>query len=128
MDRYLQKSIQDLEFGTVARQLSARCNTELGKEKAAALSPLVEEAVILRLLGETSEYLSSFTNNNRIPNHGFDSIQGELNLLKVENTTLEIAGFRRIKHLCVTVSEHKKFFEKFNAKIFTANASNSMVL
>ncbi len=113
MDKYLQKSIQDLEFGTVARQLSARCNTDLGKKKAADLAPLVEESPILRLLGETSEYLSSFANNNRIPNHGFDSIQGELNLLKVENTTLEISGFRRIKHLCITVAEHRKFFNKF---------------
>jgi DNA mismatch repair protein MutS2 len=113
MDAYLKKSVQDLEFGTVARQLSSRCNTDLGKEKALALAPLVGEEDIVRLLGETSEYLSSFVNNNRIPNHGFDSVQGELNLLKVENTTLEIAGFRRIKHLCLTIQEHKRFFEKF---------------
>ncbi|NER11348.1 DNA mismatch repair protein MutS2 [Muriicola jejuensis] len=113
MDTYLQKSIQDLEFVTVTKQLSARCNTELGKSKAHALEPLVEEAEILRLLGETSEYLSSFDNNNRIPNHGFDSIKGELDLLRVENTTLELSGFRRIRHLCLTVGEHKKFFKKF---------------
>ena len=113
MDNYLQKSVQDLEFATVTRQLAARCNTELGKSRASALFPLTEEPDILRLLGETSEYLSSFTNNNRIPNHGFDSINGELNLLRVENTTLELAGFRRIKHLVLTVIEHKKFFRKF---------------
>ncbi|GGD39453.1 endonuclease MutS2 [Muriicola marianensis] len=113
MDRYLQKSVQDLEFVTVTKQLSARCNTDMGKAMALALEPLLEEEEIERLLGETSEYLSSFDNNNRIPNHGFDSITGELNLLKVENTTLEVSGFRKIKHLCLTVAEHKKFFKKF---------------
>ncbi len=113
MDKYLKKSIQDLEFATVIRQVAARCNTELGKENAQKLEPKLEEAAILTLLGETSEYLSSFTNDNRIPNHGFDAIDKELLLLKVENTTLEVGGFRKVKHICLTVLEHKKFLKKF---------------
>ncbi|MEZ2414344.1 DNA mismatch repair protein MutS [Muriicola sp. E247] len=113
MDTYLKKSVQDLEFATVRKQLNARCHTEIGKKLALSLEPLTEEKEILRLLGESSEYLSSYTNNNRIPNHGFDAIGAELELLEIENTTLELSGFRRIKHLCVTVSEHKKFFKKF---------------
>lgn len=113
MDTYLRKSVQDLEFATVVKQLAARCNTELGKANAIELLPLFEASEILRLLGETSEYLSSFSNNNRIPNHGFDSVDGELELLRVENTTLELSGFRRIRHLCLTVADHKKFFKKF---------------
>ena len=113
MDKYLKKSIQDLEFATVIRQVAARCNTDLGKEMAKALEPQVEETVILTLLGETSEYLSSFTNDNRIPNHGFDAIDKELMLLKIENTTLEVAGFRKVKHIGLTVIEHKKFLKKF---------------
>lgn len=113
MDKYLKKSIQDLEFVTVTRQVASRCNTELGKEKARTLEPMMEETAILTSLGETSEYRSSFTNENRIPNHGFEAIDKELLLLKVENTTLEIAGFRKIKHISLTVLEHKKFFKKF---------------
>ncbi|MBT8289704.1 MAG: DNA mismatch repair protein MutS [Muriicola sp.] len=113
MDTYLKKSVQDLEFATVRKQLNARCHTEIGKKHALSLQPLTDEKEILRLLGESSEYLSSYTNNNRIPNHGFDAIGAELELLEIENTTLELSGFRRIKHLCVTVSEHKKFFKKF---------------
>ncbi|NNC60733.1 MAG: DNA mismatch repair protein MutS [Eudoraea sp.] len=113
MDTYLKKSVQDLEFATVRKQLNARCHTEIGKKQVLSLQPLTDEKEILRLLGESSEYLSSYTNNNRIPNHGFDAIGAELELLEIENTTLELSGFRRIKHLCVTVSEHKKFFKKF---------------
>ncbi|MEY8021770.1 DNA mismatch repair protein MutS [Muriicola sp. SD30] len=113
MDTYLKKSVQDLEFATVRKQLNARCHTEIGKKQALSLQPLTDEKEILRLLGESSEYLSSYTNNNRIPNHGFDAIGPELELLEIENTTLELSGFRRIKHLCVTVSEYKKFFKKF---------------
>ena len=49
------------------------------------------------MLGQTSEYLASFTSENRIPNHGFDAIDNELKLLKIENTTLEILGFQKIR-------------------------------
>jgi DNA mismatch repair protein MutS2 len=78
-----------------------------------AMAPLSERTALLNILGQTSEYLSSFSNENRIPNHGFDPIYEELKLLKIENTTLEISGFRKIGHVCTTVAEHKKFFRKF---------------
>ena len=34
-------------------------------------------------------------------------------MLQIENTVLEVSGFRRIAHLCATISIHKKFFKKF---------------
>ena len=113
MDKIHKKTLQDLEFPTVLEQLSARCHTELGKERALTIVPLRTKEAILRVLGQTSEYLSSLISDNRIPNHGFDSINADLKLLKIENTTLEISGFRRIGNICKTVAEHKKFFKKF---------------
>ncbi|SNZ00015.1 endonuclease MutS2 [Flagellimonas pacifica] len=107
------KTLQDLEFPTVLEQVSARCNTELGKEEALEIKPLADKTLLLDVLGQTSEYLASFSNDNRIPNHGFDTINAELKLLKIENTTLEISGFRRIGNICKTVALHHKFFKKF---------------
>lgn len=107
------KTLQDLEFPTVLQQVAARCNTELGKEVALEIVPLTDEAQMENALGQTSEYLSSFISENRIPNHGFDQINGELKLLKIENTTLELQGFRRIASICNTVTTHQKFFKKF---------------
>lgn len=108
-----QKTLQDLEFPTVLQHLVARCNTELGKKAASKIKPIEKEERLLTILGQTSEYLASFTNENRIPNHGFDGIDGELRLLKIENTVLEVSGFRRIASLCNTVAIHKKFLKKF---------------
>ncbi|MFD2585530.1 DNA mismatch repair protein MutS [Croceitalea marina] len=113
MQQIHQKTLQDLEFPTVLHQLVARCNTELGKAAALEIQPLSDEAYLKTLLGQTSEYLASFDNDNRIPNHGFDAITSELKLLGIENTTLEISGFRRIGSLCATIVIHKKFFKKF---------------
>ena len=107
------KTLQDLEFPTVLEQLAARCTTELGKAAALEISPLTDETALRNQLGQTSEYLASFTNENRIPNHGFDAITKELQLLQIENTVLEVSGFRRIAHLCTAISLHKKFFKKF---------------
>jgi DNA mismatch repair protein MutS2 len=107
------KTLQDLEFPTVLQQLSARCNTELGKEMALTITPISDQEVLKEVLGQTSEYLASFSNDNRIPNHGFDTINSELSLLKIENSTLEISGFRKIGGICKTVSIHQKFLKKF---------------
>ncbi|MFH6603939.1 DNA mismatch repair protein MutS [Maribacter algicola] len=108
-----KKTLQDLEFPTVLQQLQARCNTELGKTHVLDICPLPNEDEIIRALGQTSEYLSSLVSENRIPNHGFDPITGDVKLLRIENTTLEIAGFKRISAICGTMAEHKKFFKKF---------------
>lgn len=109
-----EKTLQDLEFNTVLAHISNRCVTVLGKEAATHIIPNSDREVILKSLGETNEYLSSFSNDNRIPNHGFEDIETELKLLKIENTTLELQGFKKIVHICEAVNAHKKFFEKFD--------------
>ena len=83
-----KKTLQDLEFPLVLKQLSGHCSTDLGKEGALAIQPISEKEDLLEVLGRTSEYLASFSNENMIPNHGFDAINNELNLIKIENTTL----------------------------------------
>lgn len=107
------KTLQDLEFPTVLQQVSSRCNTELGKERALDIAPIKSKEELMETLGRTSEYLASFSNDNRIPNHGFDQINPELGLLKIENSTLEIMGFRKIGTICKTVAIHQKFLKKF---------------
>ncbi|MEO2051316.1 MAG: DNA mismatch repair protein MutS [Allomuricauda sp.] len=113
MHKIQPKTLQDLEFPTVLQQVAARCNTELGKESALTISPIQNLEELKVVLGQTSEYLASFTNDNRIPNHGFDQINPELGLLKIENSTLEVAGFRKIGSICKTVVILQKFLKKF---------------
>ncbi|HET8736581.1 MAG TPA: DNA mismatch repair protein MutS [Pricia sp.] len=108
-----EKTLQDLEFPTVLQQISVHCTTEPGKAQTLQILPISDSETLLKTLGETSEYLSSFTRENRIPNHGFDPIDKELKLLKIENATLVIGGFLKIAALCVTVASQKKFFKKF---------------
>ncbi|MBU2973173.1 endonuclease MutS2 [Zobellia sp. B3R18] len=107
------KTVQDLEFPTVLKQVSARCSTELGKERALEITPMTDKETVENVLGQTAEYLSSFVNENRIPPHGFDAINKELQLLRIENTTLEVSSFKKIATICTTVATQKKFLKKF---------------
>ncbi|RAJ12465.1 endonuclease MutS2 [Arenibacter echinorum] len=113
MNKISSKTLQDLEFNTVLLQLAARCTTELGKEQVVNMEPISIKSELLDVLGQTSEYLASYSNDNRIPTHNFDTINPELKLLKIENTTLEVGGFKKIGSICTTVATHIKFFIKF---------------
>ena len=113
MGKILKKTLQDLEFPTVLEAVAAACHTHLGKERALTINPIENREELSEALGQTSEYLSSFSNENRIPNHSFDAITKELQMLSIENTVLEVSGFRKIAHICSTLSILKKFFKKF---------------
>ncbi len=113
MNKTLIKALDDLEFSTVLQQVAARCITDLGKDRVKRIEPLFELDEIQQLLGQTAEYLSSFESENTIPNHGFETIENELRLLKIENTTIEIVGFQKIARMCKTIALHQKFFKKF---------------
>ncbi len=107
------KTLEDLEFPEVLKELSIRCNTLPGKARALEIRPLEDDDLIKLELGRTSEYLSSFENDNRIPNHGFESLEKEFQLLRIEESVLEIRSFQQISDICNTVFSHLKFFRKF---------------
>ena len=108
-----QKTLQDLEFATVLNQVSEYCITALGNEAALSISPYKDKETLLFSLQLTNEYISSFYNDNRIPNHGFDSITKELKLLKIENTFLEPHSLKKIVSISLTSNDLIKFFKKF---------------
>jgi len=107
------KTLQDLEFDTILNTISERCNTELGKIKALEITPFKEKNLLMDNLLQTSEYVSSYSNNNAIPNHGFDSINNELKFLAIDGSQLEVSGFRKIATVSETANTLILFFKKF---------------
>jgi DNA mismatch repair protein MutS2 len=108
------KTLQDLEFNTVLQTVSDACNTEIGKQKALEIVPFNNKENLMNALLQTSEYLSSFTNNNAIPNHGFDNITNDLKFLAIEDSFLEVGSFRKIATLSETVNVLLVFLKKFH--------------
>ena len=107
------KTTVDLEFQTLLEQISSFAVTPLGKEEILSISPINEKDEIDYQLDLVSEYTSSFDNENKIPSHYFDEFLKEIKLLKIENSTIEVEGFRKISVTNYTVNRLIKFFKKF---------------
>ncbi|WP_299391255.1 DNA mismatch repair protein MutS [uncultured Gelidibacter sp.] len=108
-----EKTLKDIEFYTVLDQMAAHCITHLGTEKALQVTPYSKKEDLLTALALTNDYLASFENDNRIPNHGFEPITNEIKLLKIENSFLETISFRKIKAISIASNEIINFLKKF---------------
>jgi DNA mismatch repair protein MutS2 len=116
-----EKTLQDLEFPIVLQQVSELCVTALGNEKVLEISPCNTKEELVISLNLTNEYLSSFYNDNRIPNHGFDAITKELKLLRIENTYLEVHSLKKIVSISITVNSIVTYLKKLKDYYPTLN-------
>ena len=108
-----EKTLQDIEFNKVLNQVSEYCVTALGTEQVLSILPFSSKELVLAALQYTNEYVSSFDNDNRIPNHGFEPITRELQYLKIENSVLETTSFKKIAALSLTCGTIIVFLKKF---------------
>jgi len=74
-----KKTLQDLEFESVITQVASHNVTSLGKTAILETIPFSKRTNVIEALQLTNEFVASFENENRIPNHGFDAITSELN-------------------------------------------------
>ena len=113
MSNISEKTLNDLEFNTILQSVQELCISELGKEASKKIKPIKNREKLQQELFQVNEYLSSFINDNRIPNHYFDDTLKEIHLLKIENSYLEPAAFLKIANNASTILELQKFFKKF---------------
>ncbi|WP_299436968.1 DNA mismatch repair protein MutS [uncultured Aquimarina sp.] len=113
MIRISEKTLKDLEFNTVLDHVADLCNTDYGKTKALQIVPLSTKEDLHISLQQVFEYKSSYLNDSKIPNHGFDSIDKELQLLGIENTFLEAFNLKKITSISITSNGLLSFFRKF---------------
>ena len=111
--RIEKKTLESLEFPLVLQQVSEFCITEMGKSKALSITPFNNTSEVSPELHRVKEFTASFNSDSPIPNHGFDAIDKELHLLAIENSTLEVSGFRRILSVALNTQVLLKFFKKF---------------
>lgn len=113
------KTLQDLEFLTVLQHVSLFCLSGLGKEKVLEIEPIHNKKELIKELHLVDEYVTSFTSDNRIPNHNFDNIIESVKRLAIENSFIETDAFLKIASTSLTVNELIKFFKKFQIQFPT---------
>lgn len=109
-----EKTLKDLEFHTILQTISERCNTEIGMEKALQIQPFQNKEILFSQLAYTNEYVASFSNNNALPNHGFETVTADLKLLAIEDSFLELIAIKKILDLSKSTNEYLKFLKKFS--------------
>ena len=107
------KTLEDLEFPVVLQQVSNFCITDPGKQRVLSIMPFDDSQYIQTALQQVKEYTASFGSDAPIPNHGFEPIFKELQLLDIENSSLDTTGFRKILTICQTTHTLQAFFKKF---------------
>lgn len=113
MIRIDRKTLDDLEFPVVLQQVSDFCSTEPGKKEVLNIVPFSDSENIKPELHRVKEFTASFESDSPIPHHGFDPIFKELQLLDIENSTLEVSGFRRILSVSESTGTLQRFFKKY---------------
>jgi DNA mismatch repair protein MutS2 len=108
-----EKTLQDVEFYSVLQQVAELCITDLGRVQALKIKPFPTHELVVQSLDFTNEYVASFYNDNRIPNHGFEPITKEIKLLKIENSYLDTKSFKKIASITLSVTVILKFLKKF---------------
>lgn len=108
-----KSALDNLEFPLVLEQVSKFCITQSGKEKILKIVPFKKVDEIEPELHRVKEISDSFNSDSPIPNHGFESIDHEIHLLAIENSTLDVSGFRKILSIDQTTHILKKFFKKY---------------
>lgn len=122
-----QNTLHDIEFNDVLKQISNFCETDLGNKAILKIRPLANKTNLLKELHYTNEYLSSFENENTIPNHYFDDINTEIKCLKIEDYVLEGNSFKKIRSISITSNELIKFINKFQTYYPKLNELCSLV-
>ncbi|MGA9270578.1 MAG: DNA mismatch repair protein MutS [Lutimonas sp.] len=89
------------------------CVSGLGKERVRAMRPISRVLEMKSELNQVDEYLASFENENRIPNHYFEEINKELHLLGIEDSFLEAEAFNKLASISENVNIILTFLEKF---------------
>lgn len=127
MSRIAKKTLEDLEFPSVLKQISDYCVTAPGKETVLSIVPYRYFSNIEPELLRVDEFKMSFAGDIPIPNHGFEPIFKELRMLEIENSSLEISGFRKILSISETTKILLKFFKKYEEFYLYLNAFSEKV-
>ena len=125
MKNISKKTLEDLEFYQILLLASKKCSTEVGKKGILATEPCNLILEVEELISKTNEYFHSFEIEKQIPNHGFEDAYYEISLLSVENSKIEVEGFRKILEINEKSNILIQFFKKNKDLFPTLHKSTS---
>ncbi len=108
-----KKTRNDLEFHLVLDQVKTHAISELGAVEIQKIQPFLDWETVVHSLQNVDEYLSSFENQNRIPNHSFYDVSKVIHLLGIANTFIEPKSLLAVSGNIQLLKDLSRFLKKF---------------
>ncbi len=108
-----EKTLIDLEFHQVLEQVKVFAISDLGAAQIIKIRPFSDAETCVNALSKVDEYVSSFQNNNRVPNHSFYDSSKVFHLLGIENTFVEPKSLLEIVVNIQNLTTISRFLKKF---------------
>ena len=111
MKLYPESAEHQLEFSKIKNHLSAYCNTEYAKEKAAGLRIHTKKEIIALQLQQSFEYKLILEQRQLLPNDFSLNINRSLKLLSIEGSVLQVEDFMHIRRLAINTEKLYRWFD-----------------
>ncbi len=108
-----EKTLEDLEFLEVLKQVSQYALTSIGKDSVLTIRPIESLEFRIKRLHMVSEYLLGIQNNSDIPSHHFKNLKEIITLLKIKNSILSPQQLNAIVYNNIATNNLAKYFKKF---------------
>ncbi len=122
-----KKTLNDLEFQIIIKEVLIHCKNELTKKKVQQLQPIENKNRLIAELQFVNEFLASFESENTFPSIEFDEVTEEIRMLNIEDSFLEADSCLKIKRLSERANEIIQFVEKFKEYYSTLHVLTSKV-
>ena len=107
-----QQTLKDLEFPVILDWLIDYAHQPTAQERIRNLKPSGNQVEIVRELNKTRELYQIKTEGEHFPAIDFEELEREIKLLPIQNASISLEGFIRIKDASVLVNRLLYFFDK----------------
>ncbi len=111
MNIFPSQNLLITEFEEIKSAIAVHCISNMGKNLVQALKPTSDFETIKHALTQTREFKRIVDNGEAFPYDGYEDIEKELNILRIENSVLSAEHCLKILSLTKTIHLILKFFE-----------------
>lgn len=111
---------QKLGFDKIKLLVAERCLGDGGRKFAAAMKPVFDKTMLLRLLSQVEQMMALYQTGNSLPFSALPDISKELQRVALLGNWLTEDEFFKIKHIVQTVSSCLRFFDLQEKEVYPA--------
>lgn len=111
---------EKLELDKVLQLLEKECMGEPGRQLARNLEPTDRKSQIEVALNEAQEFKRALENNDYFPVRAYESVDEELEMLKVEGYVLAVNGLQNLNHILLFTRDIFRFFNARRRETYPA--------